>query len=273
MNPSNSPRRSRRTRIAGLSAALVTVLAAAACGGASSGDSAGSAGSGDSAHRTLTVFAAASLTTTLQEIADRFEADHPGTDVKLSFGGSSDLVTQIQNGAPADVFASADTANMDKLTAAHLTDGAPQPFATNHLEIAVPPGNPAGVHTFADLAKPGLALVVCAPEVPCGAAAQQVAQAAGVRLHPVSEEQSVTDVLAKVTSGEADAGLVYVTDVKAAGTKVDGITFPESSAVTNTYPIAVVQDSSQASLAREFVAAVTGSGGQRVLRDAGFGTP
>jgi len=237
----------------------------AACGSDQDG------GGGD--HQTLTVFAAASLTSTFQQIADAFEADHPGTDVRLSFGGSADLVSQIQNGAPADVFASADTATMDELTAAHLTDGDPRPFATNHLEIAVPPGDPASVHTFADLAKPGLDLVECAPEVPCGAAAQQVAQHAGVTLRPVSEEQSVTDVLAKVTSGEADAGLVYVTDVQAAGKQVDGVPFPESSSATNTYPITVVKDSSQSALAREFVAAVTGASGQRVLRDAGFGRP
>jgi molybdate transport system substrate-binding protein len=263
---STSPsRRTRPARLGILAGTLAAVLALAGCGGSSSGDS----GSGKS----ITVYAAASLTSPFQKIADTFQKDHPGTTVKLSFGGSSDLVSQIQNGAPADVFASADTANMDKLTAGHLTDGTPQPFATNHLEIAVPPGNPAGVHSFADLAKPGLQLVVCAPEVPCGAAAQQVAQQAGVTLKPVSEEQSVTDVLAKVTSGEADAGLVYVSDVQAAGKQVDGVPFRESSSVTNTYPIAVVKGSPEAALAREFVAAVTGSGGQRVLRAAGFGKP
>jgi molybdate transport system substrate-binding protein len=257
--------RSRRTRAAaaGVAVALTAVLALAGCNGDSNGDGS----------KTITVFAAASLTPSFQEIANTFQADHPGTTVRLSFGGSSDLVSQIQNGAPADVFASADTANMDELAADHLTDGKPQDFATNHLEIAVPPGNPAGVHTFADLAKPGLDLVVCAPEVPCGAAARQVAQKAGVILKPVSEEQSVTDVLAKVTSGEADAGLVYVTDVEAAGKQVEGVPFAESSSVTNTYPIAVVKDSAQASLAREFVAAVTGARGQRVLRAAGFGRP
>ena len=265
-----SPRRRARRgagRGAVLGVTLVAVLAVAltACGGTSSGSTGG--------HRTLTVFAAASLTSPFQEIADAFEADHPGTDVKLSFGGSSDLVTQIQNGAPADVFASADTANMAELTASHLADGDPQPFATNHLEIAVPPGDPAGVHTFADLAKPGVDLVVCAPEVPCGAAAQDVARNAGVTLRPVSEEQSVTDVLAKVTAGEADAGLVYVTDVKAAGGQVDGVPFREASSVTNTYPVALVKDSAQSALAREFVAAVTGAAGQRVLRAAGFGRP
>jgi molybdate transport system substrate-binding protein len=192
--------------------------------------------------------------------------------VEFSFGGSSDLVTQIQEGAPADVFASADTATMDKLVGDDLAGADPQDFATNTLEIVVPPGNPAGVTSFQDLAEKGLNLVICAPEVPCGAAARSVAENAGVTLSPVSEEQSVTDVLAKVTSGEADAGLVYVTDVKAAGDQVEGITFPESGSVVNTYPIAPVQGTDQADLAQEFVELVLGDTGQKILGDAGFGT-
>jgi molybdate transport system substrate-binding protein len=194
-------------------------------------------------------------------------------DVKLSFGGSSDLVAQIENGAPADVFASADTANMEKLVDAGLDGGDPQDFATNVLEIATPPDDPAGVRSLQDLAKPGLKLVVCAPEVPCGAATRQVAGQAGVTLHPVSEEQSVTDVLGKVISGEADAGLVYVTDVTAAGDQVQGISFPESAGVVNTYPIAPVEGTEQPDLAREFIEMVLGDTGRRILRDAGFGQP
>jgi molybdate transport system substrate-binding protein len=243
---------------------LALLLPLTACGD----DSAGEDGS-----TTLTVYAAASLTATFEQIAKRFEAEHDGVDVRLSFGGSSDLVTQIQEGAPADVFASADTVNMDKLVDAGLTGADPQDFATNVLEIAVPPGDPAGIATFQDLAKPGLDLVVCAPEVPCGAAAQSVAEAAGVTLRPVSEEQSVTDVLAKVTSGEADAGLVYVTDVAAAGDDVEGIEFAESRTVVNTYPIAPVADSDESDLAQEFVEIVVGEVGQEILRDAGFGKP
>jgi molybdate transport system substrate-binding protein len=162
---------------------------------------------------------------------------------------------------------------MDKLVADDLTGADPQDFATNVLEIAVPPGNPAGIKTFQDLAKPGLNLVVCAPEVPCGAAAQQVAEKAGVTLKPVSEEQSVTDVLAKVTSGEADAGLVYVTDVKGAGSDVQGIPFPESAQVVNVYPIAPVKGTDQSDLAQEFVDMVLGDTGQQILKDAGFGQP
>ena len=244
-------------------AVLALVLPLASCGGDASSDG------GD----TLTVYAAASLTATFEQIAKDFEATHDGVDVRLSFGGSSDLVTQIQNGARADVFASADTATMQELVDDDLTAGDPRDFATNTLEIAVPPGNPAGVRTLQDLAKPGLKLVVCAPAVPCGAAAQQVEQQSGVSLRPVSEEQSVTDVLAKVTSGEADAGLVYVTDVKTAGDKVEGIPFPESRSVVNTYPIATVQGSDQQQLAEQFVRAVTDESGQRVLRAAGFGAP
>ena len=252
----------------GLALAVALGLTLASCGNGSDGGG-GSSGGGT----TLTVYAASSLTATFGKIATQFEAAHDGVSVKLDFGGSSDLATQIQEGAPADVFASADTATMDKLTAAGLTGGDPQDFATNTLEIAVPPGNPAGIKTFQDLARPGVDLVVCAPEVPCGAAARSVAQHAGVTLDPVSEEQSVTDVLGKVTSGEADAGLVYVTDVLAAGDQVQGSTFPESRSVVNTYPIATVKDGKQAALAREFVDTVTGSTGQQVLEAAGFGPP
>jgi molybdate transport system substrate-binding protein len=251
-----------------LTAVLALVLPLAACGSDSDGD----AGGGGGGTTTLTVYAAASLTATFEEIGKKFEAEHDGVKVEFDFGGSSDLVTQIQEGAPADVFASADTANMDKLVDADLAGDDPQDFATNTLEIVVPPGNPAGITSFQDLAEKGLDLVICAPEVPCGAAAQAVADNAGVTLSPVSEEQSVTDVLAKVTSGEADAGLVYVTDVKAAGDDVEGITFPESGSVVNTYPIAPVKGTDEADLAQEFVDLVVGDTGQKILHDAGFGT-
>jgi molybdate transport system substrate-binding protein len=221
---------------------------------------------------TLTVFAASSLTAAFEDLAEQFEADHEGVTVELSLAGSSDLVAQIQQGAPADVFASADQPTMEKLVADDLQGSDPVDFATNTLEIAVPPDNPAGVESLADLAG-DLNLVVCAPEVPCGAAAQQVAAHAGVELEPVSEEQSVTDVLNKVSSGEADAGLVYVTDVAAAGDAVEGITFPESGSVVNTYPIATVADSDHADLAQDFVDLVTGDRGRRVLEGYGFGAP
>ncbi|HCB05203.1 MAG TPA: molybdate ABC transporter substrate-binding protein [Nocardioides sp.] len=247
----------------------LTLSAAAfvACG--DSGNSDGDGG-GDT---TLTVFAAASLTSTFTEMGKDFEADHDGVKVEFSFGGSSDLVSQIQEGAPADVFASADTANMDKVTADDLQDGEPQDFATNTLEIATPPGNPAGVTSFADLANPDLKVVVCAPEVPCGAATEKMEAATGVTISPVSEEQSVTDVLGKVTSGEADAGVVYVTDVTAAGDAVEGVPFPESDQVVNTYPIVALKDSENSDLAQDFIDFVLGDQGQSILEEAGFGKP
>jgi molybdate transport system substrate-binding protein len=242
---------------------VIAVAALAGLGACSDGDDGGG-------RATLRVYAASSLSATFQRIVDDFEADHEDVSVELSLGGSSDLVAQIQEGAPADVLASADTANMDKLVDAGLQGQDPQDFASNTLEIVTPPDNPAGVATFADLAKDGLNLVVCAPEVPCGAAALRAAEVAGVTLSPVSEEQSVADVLAKVTSGEADAGLVYVTDVKSAGDAVQGITFPESGEVVNTYPITTVKDSDEADLARQFVELVLSDTGQSLLRDAGF---
>lgn len=252
-------------KLLALSAALTLVLPLAACGSDSDSDSGQTT--------TLTVYAAASLTSTFEEIGKEFEAEHDGVKVEFSFGGSSDLVTQIQEGASADVFASADTANMDKLADDDLTGADPEDFATNTLEIATPPDNPAGVGSFQDLAKEGLQLVVCAPEVPCGAATQKMADGLGVTLEPVSEEQSVTDVLAKVTSGEADAGVVYVTDVTAAGDAVAGVAFPESATVVNTYPIAPVEGTDDSDLAGEFVDFVLGDTGQGILADAGFGQP
>ena len=222
---------------------------------------------------TITVFAAASLQQTFTTLGKDYERAHPGTTVRFSFAGSSDLVTQIQNGAPADVFASADEPNMRKLTAADLIDGSAEPFATNTLQIAVAPGNPERIHDLDDLTAPGLQVVTCAAPVPCGAATKQVEQAAGVTLRPVSEEQSVTDVLGKVASGQADAGLVYVTDVRGSGGKVDGVAFDAARKAVNTDPIGVVHGTANADLARSFSAYVRSDDGQQVLADAGFGAP
>ena len=251
----------------GVAAALVLLAGVSGCGGD------GSSGGGDG-DTTLTVYAAASLTSTFEQIGTEFEKQHDGVKVEFSFAGSSDLAAQIQQGAPADVFASADTANMDKLSAPDdLIGDGPENFASNTLEIAVPPDNPAGITSLQDLTEDGVNLVVCAPEVPCGSATQKVAEAAGLTFTPVSEEQSVTDVLNKVTTGEADAGLVYVTDVKGAGDAVQGITFPESADAVNVYPIATVADSKHADLAREFMDLVLGEAGQTVLAEAGFAGP
>jgi molybdate transport system substrate-binding protein len=253
-------------RLAVLAMVILLLGASAAACGDDDSDSGGE-------DVTLTVYAAASLTKTFEKIAAEFESEHDGVKVDFSFGGSSDLVAQIQQGAPADVFASADTANMDKLTADGLQADDPQDFAANTLEIATPPGNPAGITSFADLAQDGLNVVVCAPEVPCGAATVKAEETTGVTLRPVSEEQSVTDVLAKVTSGEADAGLVYVTDVTGAGDAVTGVPFPESSDIVNTYPIVALKDSGQADLAEAFVELVLGDTGQTILKEAGFAQP
>jgi molybdate transport system substrate-binding protein len=250
------------TKLSALAAGVVLALAAAGCG---SDDTTGS-----TSKETLTVFAAASLTSSFTEIGKKFESEHDGVTVKLSFGGSSDLVEQIQSGAPADVFASADTKNMDKLGDTAVD---PENFASNTLEIAVPPDNPAHISSFQDLAKPGVKLVICAPEVPCGTATQTVAKATGVTLKPVSKEQSVTDVLGKVSTGEADAGVVYVTDVKGAGGDVDGVPIAQAAAAVNTYPIAALDGSDHADLAREFVEFVLSDQGQKVLADAGFAKP
>ncbi|MEC5179626.1 molybdate ABC transporter substrate-binding protein [Arthrobacter sp. CG_A4] len=263
----------RRTgKTAGLAVALSVAASLAGCGQSPAWqDSAGQGSAG--AGRTLTVFAAASLKAPFTALAATFEEAQPGTTVRLSFAGSSDLATQLGQGAPADVFASADANTMAKLSNTGLVEGSPRDFASNVLAIAAPPSNPAGIRGLTDLARPGVKVVICAPQVPCGAATKAVEKAAGVTLKPVSEESSVTDVLGKVTSGEADAGLVYATDVRAAGDKVTGIAFAESARTVNTYPIAVLRSSKDKDLAAAFTALVTGPGGRKILSDAGFGTP
>ncbi|MFL0456259.1 molybdate ABC transporter substrate-binding protein [Brachybacterium paraconglomeratum] len=253
-----------KTLLRSAAAAAAIALTAAACGSGGSGEDPAAA------PVTLHVFAAASLQEPFEELGEQFESEHEDVTVEFSFAGSSTLVEQIQQGAPADVFASADTKNMDKLTDAGLDAADPVDFTTNTLRIAVPAGNPAGVTDLASLTG-DLNLVVCAPEVPCGAATETVEEAAGLEFAPVSEEQSVTDVLNKVTSGEADAGLVYVTDVEKAGDAVEGIDFPEAHEAVNTYPITTVDGSANPELGQEFVDLVTGEEGQKVLAGYGFG--
>lgn len=260
-------RATKRTAVAAGIAAVA--LTATACGSEAGGDEA----SGDGQQRTLTVFAAASLTESFGALEKQFEADHPGVDVKINLGGSSKLAQQIGEGAAADVFASADTKNMEKVSGAGGTDGDPTVFATNKLTIAVPPGNPKGVKGFADLAAPGRLVVTCAPQVPCGSATEKVEKAGGVTLTPASEEQDVKAVLNKVRAGEADAGLVYVTDAKSAGEAVQQVDFPEAEGAINDYPIAVLRDAPQADLARQFVDMVRGEAGKRELGKVGFGAP
>jgi molybdate transport system substrate-binding protein len=221
----------------------------------------------------LIVFAAASLKKSFTDIGEQFKTDNPGSEIEFNFAGSSDLVTQLTQGAPGDVFASADTKNMDKAAQAGLLAGDPVNFASNTLTIVVAPGNPKKIASFKDLTQPGLSVIVCAPQVPCGSATQKVEKASGVQLNPVSEESQVTDVLTKVTSGQADAGLVYVTDAQGAGNKVTAVAFPEAAGAVNTYPIAVLKQAKNSELARRFIDAVTGEAGQKVLSAAGFAKP
>lgn len=253
-------------------AVLMLAVAVAGCGSKQDSSTTSSAQQvgGD---RTVMVFAAASLKKSFTAIGEQFKTDNPGVTVEFNFAGSSDLVTQLTQGAQADVFASADTKNMDKAVDAGLVEGDPVNFASNTLTIAVAPGNPKQITSFQDLMKPGLNVVVCAPQVPCGSATQKVEEASGVQLAPVSEESSVTDVLNKVTTGQADAGVVYVTDAMAAGDKVASVAFPESAGAVNTYPIAARKTAGPADLARRFIDAVTGEAGQKTLSAAGFAKP
>lgn len=253
-------------RVRVMAGAVVTGLALllAACGGGPTNSAPET--------RTLTVFAAASLTETFTALGKQFETDNPGVTVKFSFDSSSGLAQQIVDGSPADLFAAASDSTMKTVTDAQLTAAPPTVFATNVLQIATVPGNPKGIATFADLAKPDLKVVVCAPQVPCGAAAEKIEKATGVTLTPVSEEPDVKSTLGKVTTGDADAGLVYVTDVTSAKGTVQGVPFPEASQARTNYPIAVLTSAPQADLAAKFQALVTGELGQKTLQAAGFGT-
>ena len=254
-----------------LCAAVAGVLVlAVGCGSGATADRAADGG-GAGGTETVRIFAAASLQQPFEELGERFEAEHEGVELEFNFAGSSTLVEQIRQGAPADVFASADEATMDALVDAGLQEAPPVEFTTNTLMIAVPAGNPAGVTDLASLEAEGLHLVVCARAVPCGAATAEVEEAAGLELAPVSEEQSVTDVLNKVTTGEADAGLVYTTDVRSAGEAVEGIAFPEAQDAVNVYPITTVAGAGRTDLGAQFVDLVTGEQGQQVLAAHGFG--
>ncbi len=225
----------------------------------------------DDTPEVLTVLAAASLTDVMTQLVADFEADHSDVQVAVSFAGSSTLASQVLEGAPADVLATADESTM-ALVEAEL-DIDPKIFATNTLTIAVPAGNPGGITGMASLSDAAVALVTCAPQVPCGAATALVAEASGITLSPVSEESNVTDVLGKVASGETDAGLVYVTDLARAD-GVEQVDLEHADAAVNRYPIAALPGASgpPSQHAREFVAAVLSSEGRAVLADAGFGT-
>jgi molybdate transport system substrate-binding protein len=254
--------------------ALAAVSVLAGCGSSSGGaSSSGSAASGSSSLTgQITVLAAASLTGSFTTLGHQFEAAHPGTKIVFSFGASSTLATQITQGAPADVFASASARNMDQVVAAKAAAD-PRTFAKNVMEIAVPPANPAKITQLPDLGKPGVKVVLCAEAVPCGATARKVFANAKLTVTAVSNEADVKATLSKVQLGEADAAVVYVTDVLAAGAKVTGITIPADVNASTSYPIAALTGAKNPSLAKAFVDYVLSVDGATMLTQAGFEKP
>ncbi|MFF1260364.1 molybdate ABC transporter substrate-binding protein [Streptomyces sp. NPDC058321] len=270
-------RRTRRTlQVTGVGVAALLALSACSSGSDSSSKKDSSSASKDSAKEvtgTVTVFAAASLKESFTTLGKDFEKAHPGTKVTFSFGGSDTLAASITGGAPADVFAAASPKTMAIVTDKKDAATAPSTFVRNQLEIATLPGNPDKVASLKDLTKSGLKVVLCDKTVPCGAAAQKALDASKLKLTPASYEQDVKSALTKVELKEADAAVVYKTDVKAAGGKVDGVEFPESANAINDYPIALLKDAPNAAAAKEFIALVQSAEGQKVLTAAGFLKP
>jgi molybdate transport system substrate-binding protein len=257
-------------------AAVVVACALAGCSSSSSGSSSSSPSASSSAAATatgsITVFAASSLLGSFTQLGKQFEALHPGDKVTFSFGPSSGLATQITSGAPADVFASASTKNMQEIVTAGYASS-PSDFAKNVMEVAVPSSNPAKVTSVESLAKSSVKVAVCQPQVPCGVTAAKVFQNAKITVKPVTLEPDVKSVLSKVELGSVDAGMVYVTDVLAAGSKVLGVKIPAGIDASTTYPIAPISKSSHAAIAQAFVAYVLSPAGQSVLAGAGFEKP
>jgi len=251
--------------LAALAAVAGLAFALAACGS----DDSGSGGGGGK----VTVFAAASLTEAFTELGKQYEAEHDGSSVAFSFGASSDLAGQIDQGAPADVFASADEANMEKVVESGMNDGEPRNFAGNVLEIAVPKGNPAGIKNLDDFADKALKLAICDVEVPCGNAATEVFSKAGVDASIDSYEPDVKSVLTKVELGEVDAGLVYHSDVLAAGDRINSIPIPKQFEVVNTYPIVAIKDAANPDGAQDFIDLVLSEDGQAEMKKWGFREP
>jgi len=280
----STPASTARTRLGRLGVGLVaattvlatTVLATTVLAGCTSGsdasDSAASAATSGLSGE-LTILAAASLQPAFDELAARFAELQPGVDLRpITYDGSSTLATQLVEGAPADVFAAADERTMTTVSDADLVEaGTLAVFTTNTLRIAVAPGNPLDVRALADLTRPGLQVVLCAVEVPCGAAARAALDAAGVTVRPASEEQNVTAVVTKVAAGEADAGLVYASSIADAAGALDGVDFAGSDRVVSSYPIAVLADAANPAAARAFVDLVRSPAGQDVLAAHGFG--
>jgi molybdate transport system substrate-binding protein len=256
-------------------AAVLAAVAAAGCSSGTSGSSSTTPAAGSSASAStssITVFAAASLMGTFTQLGKQFDAAHPGDTVKFSFGPSSGLATEITSGAPADVFASAAPANMQTVVTAGDASS-PQDFAKNEMEVAVPPSNPANVTSVHDLAKSSVKVALCQPQVPCGVVAAEVFKNTGITVKPVTLQADVKSVLTQVELGNVDAGMVYVTDVMAAGSKVKGVTISASDNASTLYPIAPLNSSKNKSEARAFVAYVLSPAGQQVLAAAGFEKP
>ena len=271
-----SARRTRRTmQVAGAGAAALLALSACSSSDDSSAESgsSASASSADKLSGTVTVFAAASLKESFSALGKEFEQEHPGTKVTFSFGGSDSLAASITGGAPADVFASASPKTMAIVTDKGDASGTPATFVRNQLEIATLPGNPDKIASLKDLTKSGLKVVLCDKTVPCGAAAQKALDTSKLKLTPVSYEQDVKAALTKVELKEADAAVVYKTDVNAAGDKVEGVDFPESADAINDYPIVQLKDAPNAEAAKAFIALVQSADGQKVLTEAGFLKP
>ncbi|MFJ2263002.1 molybdate ABC transporter substrate-binding protein [Streptomyces sp. NPDC087844] len=276
-------RRTRRTlRVAGAGAAALLTLSACSSSDDDSSDSsaaksdssaAKSDSSADKLSGTVTVFAAASLKESFTALGEEFEKEHPGTRVTFSFGGSDSLAASITGGAPADVFASASPKTMKIVTDAGNASGTPATFVRNELEIATLPGNPDRIASLKDLTESGLKVVLCDKEVPCGAATQKALDASKLKLTPVSYEQDVKAALTKVELKEADAAVVYKTDVRAADDKVEGVEFPESDDAVNDYPIVPLKDAQNTEGAKAFIALVRSAEGQKVLTAAGFLKP
>ncbi|WP_344401826.1 molybdate ABC transporter substrate-binding protein [Streptomyces longisporus] len=271
-----SVRRTRRMlQVTGVSAAALLALSACSSSDSNSAKSGTSAPASSSPKLsgTVTVFAAASLKESFTTLGKEFEKAHPGTKVTFSFGGSDTLAAQITGGAPADVFAAASPKTMKIVTAKGDAVGTPATFVRNQLEIATLPGNPDKVASLKDLTKSSLKVVLCDRTVPCGAAAQKALTASKLKLTPVSYEQDVKSALNKVVLKEADAAVVYKTDVKAAGAKVQGVEFPESADAVNDYPITLLKDAPNAAAAKAFIALVQSAEGRQVLTGAGFLKP
>ncbi|MEV8428812.1 molybdate ABC transporter substrate-binding protein [Streptomyces sp. HUAS 31] len=272
-----SVRRTRRMlKVTGAGAAALLALSACSSSdsdSAKTSDSSASASASDKLSGEVTVFAAASLKESFTTLGKEFEKEHPGTKVTFSFGGSDALAASITGGAPADVFASASPKTMKIVTDAGDAAGTPATFVRNQLEIATLPGNPDKIASLKDLTKSDLKVVLCDKTVPCGAAAEKAITASKLKLTPVSYEEDVKSALNKVVLKEADAAVVYKTDVKAAGDKVEGVEFPESADAINDYPITVLKESHNSDAAKAFIALVQSSEGQKVLSEAGFLQP